>query len=110
MSLDEKLEQKLRPHAERVEMGNPNDYDYLPAVLFSCIDSNKKLHQSMINNFEQIQIALKNENIELSNKINKIHLEQELTHREVIKQLKINHAITTFLSIVIIITIVLFKK
>ena len=38
MSLEQKLLAKLRPHAERIEAGNNNEFDYLPAILLQVIE------------------------------------------------------------------------
>jgi hypothetical protein len=110
MSLDEKLEQKLRPHAERVEAGNPNDYDYLPAVLFSCIDLTKKLTQKTLIEFEVSKTLLQKNNLAILNKLEDEASEQKIINKEIIKQLRINQIITVLLSISIIVTIVFLKK
>jgi hypothetical protein len=59
MSLYEKLHQKLQPHVDRVEAGNPNDYDYLPAVLFACLQGNKQLASSSLHLLNENQIKTK---------------------------------------------------
>ena len=38
MSLEQKLLVKLQPHADKVEGGNNNEFDYLPAVLYRVLE------------------------------------------------------------------------
>jgi hypothetical protein len=39
--IEQKLISKLEPHAKRIEDGNGNDFDYLPAILLRLIEEQK---------------------------------------------------------------------
>lgn len=110
MSLNEKLEQKLRPHVDRVIAGNPNDYDYLPAVLFSGIDSTDKLIVLTKNEFATNNKLINDNNTEILNKIDGLKNEFLQKNDEIIKLQKINFVINIFLTIIIVLIIIFIKK
>lgn len=109
MSLNEKLEEKLRPHAERVKAGSPNDYDYLPAVLFSCIDSTKQLSLNTLNEFNENKTLLQKNNLAILNRIEAEGSEQKLINKEILKQLRISQIVTLLLSLAIVVIIIFVK-
>lgn len=42
MTIEQKIFTKLEPHAKRIQDGNGNDFDYLPAVLLQLIEGQKR--------------------------------------------------------------------
>jgi DNA-binding transcriptional MerR regulator len=42
MTIEQKIFSKLEPHAKRIQDGNGNDFDYLPAVLLQLIEGQKR--------------------------------------------------------------------
>lgn len=46
MTLQEKLHAKLQPHTDRINEGNNDDFDYLPAVLLHLLEEQKLQSQS----------------------------------------------------------------
>jgi hypothetical protein len=42
MTIEQKIFSKLEPHARRIQDGNGNDFDYLPAVLLQLIEGQKR--------------------------------------------------------------------
>lgn len=43
MTIEQNIFSKLEPHAKRIQDGNGNDFDYLPAVLLQLIEGKKRL-------------------------------------------------------------------
>jgi hypothetical protein len=69
MSLEKKLSEKLRPHADRIVAGNNNEYDYLPAVLLHVVEgqthqleaakeSSEALHEFIKSTHESTDVHL----------------------------------------------------
>ncbi len=42
MTIEQKIFSKLEPHAKRIQEGDGNDFDYLPAVLFQLMEEQKR--------------------------------------------------------------------
>lgn len=42
MTIEQQLFSKLEPHAKRIEHGDGNDFDYLPAVLLQIMEEQKR--------------------------------------------------------------------
>ena len=42
MTIEQKILSKLEPHAKRIQDGDGNDFDYLPAVLLHLIEEQKR--------------------------------------------------------------------
>lgn len=42
MNIEQKIYSKLEPHAQRINAGDGNDFDYLPAVLLHLIETQKQ--------------------------------------------------------------------
>lgn len=42
MTIEQKILSKLEPHAKRIQDGDGNDFDYLPAVLLQLIEGQKR--------------------------------------------------------------------
>jgi len=42
MTIEQKIFSKLEPHAKRIQDGNGNDFDYLPAVLLQLMEEQKR--------------------------------------------------------------------
>ena len=42
MTIEQKIFSKLEPHAKRIQDGDGNDFDYLPAVLLQLMEEQKR--------------------------------------------------------------------
>ena len=42
MTIEQKIFSKLEPHAKRIQNGDGNDFDYLPAVLLQLMEEQKR--------------------------------------------------------------------
>lgn len=42
MTIEQKIFSKLEPHAKRIQEGDGNDFDYLPAVLLQLLEEQKR--------------------------------------------------------------------
>ena len=45
MTIEQRLTSKLEPHAKRIQDGDGNDFDYLPAVLWQLMEMQKRQAQ-----------------------------------------------------------------
>ena len=69
MTIEQKILSKLQPHAKRIQDGDGNDFDYLPAVLLQLIEEQKhhakqledtaKLLDSLKRTIDTIEVASK---------------------------------------------------
>lgn len=64
MTIEQKILEKLRPHAERIKAGQNNEFDYLPAVLLHLIEAQKAQTTlsadqttDLCKNFERLQAS-----------------------------------------------------
>ena len=71
MTLQEKLQSKLQPHADRVKDGNNDEFDYLPAVLLHLIEEQKKQSQTNAESVSQARKLAANDIQSVINFINK---------------------------------------
>ncbi|MEJ1959336.1 MAG: hypothetical protein WDM70_07825 [Nitrosomonadales bacterium] len=60
MTLQEKLISKLQPHADRIQNGNNDEFDYLPAVLLHLIEDQKLQSKTTVEFINQARGDVKN--------------------------------------------------
>ncbi len=66
MTLQEKLISKLQPHADRIQNGNNDEFDYLPAVLLHLIEDQKLQSKTTAEFINQAKDDAKNGMDEIS--------------------------------------------
>lgn len=62
MNLEQALQNKLKPHAERVVNETHSDFDYLPAVLFLSIEHSKQINDSLASHFHSTVTSIDEQN------------------------------------------------
>ena len=73
MTLEQKIFDKLQPHAKRINDGNHNDFDYLPAVLLQVIEG----QQHLAKRAEQAENLLAS--IEKTADINRVQCKEQIS-------------------------------
>lgn len=71
MTLQEKLISKLQPHADRIQNGNNDEFDYLPAVLLHLIEDQKLQSKTTTEFINQARSDVKNGVGEISHLVSK---------------------------------------
>ena len=69
MTIEQKIFSKLEPHAKRIQDGNGNDFDYLPAVLLQLMEEQKR-QAKLIDDTTKLLDSLKSsaDTVEVQNK------------------------------------------
>ena len=58
MTIEQKIFSKLEPHAKRIQDGEGNDFDYLPAVLLQLMEEQKQ-HAKLLGDTAKLLDSIK---------------------------------------------------